>query len=85
MKPVPRLSSFTIIGVILIFIAVYGILHGPSFQYDLGVVSDSHEAVYYIVVGVLMIANSFYALPPSPEDLKDKAGNSTKAASVGKK
>jgi hypothetical protein len=49
----PRLSSFTVIGVILILIGIYGLAHGPSFQYDLGVQADRHEGVYYLLVGAL--------------------------------
>jgi sulfite exporter TauE/SafE len=67
----PRLSSFTVIGVILILIGIYGLAHGPSFQYDLGVQADRHEGVYYLLVGALMIVNGFFWLPAVVEEKKN--------------
>jgi len=81
----PRLSSFTIIGAILIFIGIYGMVHGPSFQYDLGVQSDRFEGFYYLAVGALMILNSFFWLPAAPEENKDLLQTKTKASIADKK
>jgi sulfite exporter TauE/SafE len=73
----PRLSSFTVIGGILIIIGVYGLIQGPNFQYDLGVHADHYEGLYYLLIGVLMIVNGFFWLPASPEEKKEqqKANN----------
>ncbi len=68
----PRLSSFTVIGAILIFIGFYGMAHGPNFQYDLGVRADSLEGVYYLVVGALMILNGYFSLPLTAEEQKEQ-------------
>ena len=68
----PRLSSFTIIGAILIVIGVYGLSHGSSFQYDLGVKADPNEGFYYLAIGILMIVNGFFSLPATPEESKEQ-------------
>jgi sulfite exporter TauE/SafE len=80
----PRLSSFTVIGAILIFIGIYGMASGPTFQYDLGVQADNKEGYYYLAVGVLMIVNGFFWLPASPEEKKEQQ-SSYKGASVANK
>jgi sulfite exporter TauE/SafE len=68
----PRLSSFTIIGAILIFIGIFGLVQGPTFQYDLGVKADHSEGFYYLLIGALMIINGFFWLPASPEEKKEQ-------------
>jgi uncharacterized membrane protein len=78
--PIPRLSSFTIIGLILILIGIYGLAHGPSFQYDLGVQAESGEGYYYLIVGIVMIVNGFFALPPTKEELQEQAKTAKKKA-----
>ena len=81
----PRLSSFTVIGAILIFIGIYGTCHGPSFQYDLGVQADHFEGLYYLLVGALMIVNGFFWLPASPEEQKEQQKASGRPPLTNKK
>jgi sulfite exporter TauE/SafE len=81
----PRLSSFTVIGAILIFIGVYGIAHGSHFQYDLGVQADSSEGFYYLVVGALMILNGYFWLPLLPEEKKEPEKKVSAASGADRK
>lgn len=62
----PRLSSFTIIGVVLLLIGIYGRIRGASFSFDPGTPTEPGEAYYYMLVGVLMIVNGFFVMKPLP-------------------
>jgi|SRR5579883_2167277 len=71
----PRLSSFTIIGIILLAIGIYGLIPGTRFVFDPGLPAEPGEALYYILVGVLMIVNGcFWMKPPVAEPTKDVGG-----------
>lgn len=60
----PRLSSFTIIGILLLLIGIYGRIRGASFSFDPGMPAEPGEAYYYMLVGVLMIVNGFFWMKP---------------------
>ena len=63
----PRLSSFTVIGIVLLVIGIYGLVPGTKFTFDPGVPPEHGEAFYYILVGVLMIVNGFFLMKPLPQ------------------
>jgi hypothetical protein len=55
------LSTFTLLGVLLIVLGIIGKVIGHRFIFDPGQIPDGNEAWYYIAVGVLMM------LAPSTE------------------
>jgi len=63
----PRLNSFSIIGVILIGVAIYALGKGVGFEFDPGVPSERGEPVFYLIVGVLMLVNGL-VLPRQTAD-----------------
>jgi hypothetical protein len=66
------LSTFTVIGVLLIGLGIVGLDMGSRFVFDPGQRPDSHEPWYYIVVGVLMIVNGVFTPPPAVDDKQDE-------------
>jgi hypothetical protein len=80
-----RWNSFTIIGLILLAIGIYGAIKGPSFEFDAGLPSEPREGLYYIVVGALMIVNGIMSPKPLPDSATtDKSTDSaTKPAKTG--
>jgi len=69
------LSTFTVIGVVLIALGVYGLIN-HSFVFDPGQVPDHYEPWYYIVVGILSIVNGIFT-PPNPADDKSEDDSGT--------
>ena len=67
------LSTFTVIGALLIVLGLAGLFLGTKFVYDPGQVSDGHEPWYYILVGVLMIVNGIFSPAPEPAEKTDDA------------
>ena len=66
------LSTFTIIGAILIVLGIVGLILGPRFVYDPGQPVTGKEAWCYLVIGVLMVMNG--VMTPVPEEkTKDNA------------
>jgi uncharacterized membrane protein len=63
-----RWNSFTIIGIILILVGIFGLIKGPTFQFDPGTVSAPYTWFYYVAVGVLMIINGI--LTPIQQPVK---------------
>ena len=61
-------STFTVIGVILIGLGIVGLVLGPRFVYDPGQPVMGKEAWCYLAVGILMVVNGLLTPPPQPED-----------------
>ena len=59
------LSTFTIIGAILIVLGVVGLVMGPRFVYDPGQPVTGKEAWCYLIIGALMVLNG--VLTPQPD------------------
>ncbi len=62
------LSTFTVIGAILIVLGFVGLIMGPRFVYDPGQPVTGKEAWCYLVIGALMVLNGL--LTPAPADSK---------------
>ncbi len=60
------LSTFTVIGAILIVLGIVGLILGPRFVYDPGQPVTGKEAWCYLVIGVLMVMNG--VLTPAADD-----------------
>jgi drug/metabolite transporter (DMT)-like permease len=56
-----RWNSFTIIGIILIAVGIFGLAKGPNFQFDPGLPSPPLTWLWYALVGILMIVNGHIA------------------------
>ena len=69
------LSTFTVIGAILIVLGIVGLILGPRFVYDPGQPVTGKEAWYYLIIGILMVINGLLT-PFSPEEkLTPRMGN----------
>ena len=85
----PRFSSFTVIGVILLGIGIYGLVQqhrGVGFEFDPGMPAEPGEAWYYIFVGLLMIVNGYFWMKqPASTTSGEEAGEEVPAdkAAVG--
>jgi len=62
------LSTFTVIGVLLIVLGIIGLILGPRFVYDPGQPVTGKEAWCYLVIGALMVLNGL--MTPAPADTK---------------
>lgn len=80
----PHLSSFTIIGVVLLVIGIYGRVRGAAFSFDPGTPTEHGEAYYYMLVGVLMIVNGFFVMKPLPVESGQKNDTSNAEAQATK-
>jgi len=58
------LSTFTVIGALLIVLGITGLILGHSFVFDPGQRANGYEAWYYLAIGVLMVLNGL--LSPAP-------------------
>ncbi len=72
------LSTFTVIGAILIVLGIVGLILGPRFVYDPGQPVTGKEAWCYLIIGVLMVMNG--VLTPAAEGKADEK-ETPKAAS----
>lgn len=61
------LSTFTIIGAILIVLGIVGLVMGPRFVFDPGQPVTGKEAWCYLIIGLLMVVNGLIT-PPQPEE-----------------
>jgi len=68
------LSTFTIIGAILIALGIVGLILGPRFVYDPGQPVTGKEAWCYLVIGILMVVNGLLT-PAPPEEKTPPAGS----------
>lgn len=70
------LSTFTILGILLIVLGVVGkvmALTGHRFVYDPGQIPDGNESWYYLTVGALMMLNGLLSpLLPAEEAQADR-------------
>ena len=62
------LSTFTVIGAVLIVLGVIGLVMGSRFVYDPGQPVTGKEAWCYLVIGALMVLNGL--MTPAPADEK---------------
>jgi len=62
------LSTFTVIGAILIVLGIVGLVLGPRFVYDPGQPVTGKEAWCYLIIGALMVLNGL--VTPAPTDHK---------------
>lgn len=62
------LSTFTLLGALLIAMGVIGKVLGPRFIFDPGQIPDGNEAWYYITVGALMVVNGLLSPALPAED-----------------
>ena len=62
------LSTFTVIGAVLIVLGIAGLILGPRFVYDPGQPVTGKEAWCYLVIGALMVLNGL--MTPAPVDNK---------------
>ncbi len=60
------LSTFTVIGAILIVLGIVGLVLGPRFVYDPGQPVTGKEAWCYLAIGALMVMNGI--LTPVAEE-----------------
>jgi len=81
------LSTFTVIGVLLIGLGIAALVirhSGHRFVFDPGQVETGREPFYYIIVGVLMVVNGIMTPLPDPDnDDDDNRDRSEKAATSG--
>ncbi len=62
------LSTFTVIGVVLIVLGIVGLVLGPRFIYDPGQPVTGKEPWCYLAIGALMVLNGM--LTPVPVESK---------------
>ena len=67
------LSTFSLLGILLIILGVVGKIIGPLFVFDPGQIPDGHEAWYYLIVGVLMLLNGLISPALTAEEKRDAA------------
>lgn len=72
------LSTFTVIGAILIVLGIVGLIMGPRFVYDPGQSVTGKEAWCYLVIGALMVLNG--VLTPAPVETKTAVRPAVKPA-----
>ena len=78
------LSTFTVIGAVLIVLGVVGLVMGPRFVYDPGQPVTGKEAWCYLVIGALMVLNGL--MTPAPADSKEPpSGERKKPGHLGVK
>ena len=63
------LSTFTVIGAILIGLGIVGLILGSRFVYDPGQPVTGKEAWCYLVIGALMVLNGL--MTPAPAENKE--------------
>lgn len=74
------LSTFTVIGAVLIVLGIVGLVLGPKFIYDPGQPVTGKEGLCYLAVGVLMVLNGVMTPAPIAEKAPVKSRTATPAA-----
>jgi|GEM_PF-1080825 len=77
------LSTFTVIGAVLIVLGLVGLVMGPRFVYDPGQPVTGKEAWCYLVIGALMVLNGL--LTPALVDSKAGSTERKKPGHLGLK
>ncbi len=77
------LSTFTVIGAVLIVLGIVGLVLGPRFVYDPGQPVTGKEAWCYLVIGALMVLNGL--LTPAPVENKPSSTERKKPGHLGVK
>lgn len=65
------LSTFSLLGMLLILLGIVGKIIGPRFIYDPGQMPDGNEAWYYLAVGALMLLNGLVSPALTAEEKKE--------------
>lgn len=76
------LSTFTVIGAILIVLGIVGLIVGPRFVYDPGQTVTGWEAWCYLAIGLLMVMNG--VLTPVPDDKQKEKPKDMSKSSVAR-
>lgn len=71
------LSTFTVIGAILIVLGIAGLILGPRFVYDPGQPVTGKEAWCYLAIGVLMVLNGVLTPVAEEKPVDNKIGSKT--------
>ncbi len=66
------LSTFTLLGALLIVLGIVGKIVGSRFVFDPGQMPDGNEAWYYIAVGALMMLNGLVNPALTPEEEREQ-------------
>ena len=74
------LSTFTVIGAVLIVLGIVGLVLGPKFIYDPGQPVTGKEGLCYLAVGVLMVINGVMTPAPIAEKAPAKGRSVVSAA-----
>ncbi len=76
------LSTFTVIGLILIALGIIGLIMGPRFVFDPGQPVTGKEAWCYLAIGILMVVNGMLtpAHPDEKQPTRTAARNGRKPA-----
>ena len=71
------LSTFTVIGAILIVLGIVGLILGPRFIYDPGQPVTGKEAWCYLAIGVLMVLNGVFTPAAEEKPAENKLAGKT--------
>ena len=78
------LSTFTVIGAILIVLGIVGLILGPRFVYDPGQPVTGKEAWCYLAIGVLMVLNGVLTPAAEEKPAENKLGSKAPARPVAR-
>ncbi|MDQ2686803.1 MAG: hypothetical protein M3Y28_02940 [Armatimonadota bacterium] len=78
------LSTFTLLGILLIALGAVGKVLGPRFIFDPGQIADGNECWYYMTVGALMVLNGLItpALPADERPAETTTPTTAKTSAV---
>lgn len=71
------LSTFSVLGILLIVLGIVGKIIGPRFVYDPGQIAGGNEAYFYLAVGALMLMNGLISPAQTPEEKKAESAART--------
>lgn len=76
------LSTFTLLGILLVILGLVGKILGPRFIYDPGQIPDGNEAWCYLIVGALMILNGLLSPLAARDDAPEPPVQSARATTT---